>query len=133
MTTLYPEAPAQSRTRDSRKIGNTTTLERSGADRIGVLLHSTHVLIMSPDYVELDSGGWHTKTTWSRMSDYGLHVGGGKPVGVVVLLRDEGWATGGHPYFDGIRLTPDGTKLASEQPRAPRGIVGPVLTERGGW
>ncbi len=129
-TTLYAEAEAQLGTRDSRKIGNNTYLERIDAETIGVRLHSTYVIRMTPEYVELDSGGWHTRTTWSRMSDYGLTVGGSKKTGVVVLLREESWSTGGHPYYDGIRLTADGSRVAEDQPSL-RPMMGKVLTESG--
>jgi len=126
----YQTADALLGHRDGRKIANNTYLERRSEHRIAIRLHSTDVVTLTPEWIELDSGGWHTRTTWDRMSYAPIRVSGGRP-GAVILLAGEGWDCGGHPYFDGIRLTADATALAEEQPNAPRGIMRPVLTESG--
>lgn len=59
-----------------------------------------------------------------------IRVIGSKKTGVVVLLREESWSTGGHPYYDGIRLTADGSRVAEDQPSL-RPMMGKVLTESG--
>ena len=45
-------------------------------------LHGTDVLRFTPEYVEYDSGGWHTKTTWERMSEGPMRVGGDRKGGI---------------------------------------------------
>ena len=130
MTTIYAQMAAKLNGRQSRKIGNNTYMERIDAETIGVRYHSTLVVRATPGYVELDSGGWHTKTTWERMSDYGVRVAGGGS-GVAVLLAGESWSCGGHPYFDGIRLSADGSRLVKDQPNMPAGIMAPVRTVSG--
>ncbi len=129
---LYDVAEAQLNGRDSRKIGNNTYLERRDARTIAVRLHSTDVLTITPTAVVLDSGGWHTPTTWDRMSDYGIRVcsSGSKHIGIVVYPVDSGWDTGGFGYYDGITLTADGTALAKTQPAFVKN-AGPVLTRSG--
>jgi hypothetical protein len=67
----YSEACDVLGTRNGRKIGNNTYLERLGDDAIGVRLHSTYVITLYADgSVELDSGGWETVTTKERMNRY---------------------------------------------------------------
>ncbi len=129
MTTLYAIAEAELNGRDRRNLERNTYLERIGADTIGVLYHETFVMRITPKAVVLDSDGWHTKTTWERMSRYGIRVAGGKS-GVVVLLIGETGESGGHPYYDGIRLTADGTKLTTDQP-ALRPMMDDVRTQSG--
>jgi hypothetical protein len=117
--------------RDSRKLANNTYLERRfGGAAIAIRYHDTDVVTLTPRSIVLDSGGWHTKTTWERMSYSAANVAAGHN-GVVVFLADEGWETGGHPYFDGIRLNANGTKLTREQPNAPRGLLRPIRTVSG--
>jgi hypothetical protein len=57
--------------RDSRKVGNNTYLERINSETVGVRLHNTHVVTIHADgsYM-LNSGGWRTVTTKSRINDY---------------------------------------------------------------
>jgi hypothetical protein len=129
MPSLYATFAALLGQRQLRKLAGNTYLERIDAKTIGVRYHATHVLTATPSYVELDSGGWHTKTTWERMSEGGIDVRGGRAV--VVYLAGESRDTGGHPYFDGIRLSADGSRLAAKQPNMPEGIMAPVRTVSG--
>jgi hypothetical protein len=116
--------------RDTRKLANNTYLERRDETTIAIRYHATDVVTFTPRSIVLDSGGWHTKTTWERMDYSAVRVAGGKS-GVVVLLAGESWEGGGHPYYDGIRLNADGTKLTREQPNAPRGLSTPIRTQSG--
>lgn len=57
--------------RDSRKVGNNTYLERIDSQTVGVRLHGTHVVTIHADgRYTLNSGGWRTATTKSRINDY---------------------------------------------------------------
>lgn len=57
--------------RDSRKVGNNTYLERIDSQTVGVRLHRTHVVTFHADgRYTLNSGGWRTVTTKSRINDY---------------------------------------------------------------
>ena len=57
--------------RGSRKVGNNTYLERIDSDTIGVRLHRTHVVTIHADgRYTLNSGGWRTVTTKSRINHY---------------------------------------------------------------
>jgi hypothetical protein len=67
----YREANERLGSRDSLNIGWHTTLERRGEDQIAVKYHATDVVIYDSDgSVTLDSGGWKTQTTKTRMNDY---------------------------------------------------------------
>jgi hypothetical protein len=65
----YVEAAEKLGSRDSRKVGNNTYLERLDDETIGLRLHSTYVVkFHSDESVTLDSGGWQTVTTKERMN-----------------------------------------------------------------
>ncbi len=139
---LYDAAEALLGTKDRRKVDRNTYLERrdEGAGypaHIALKYHRTDVLRFIPDaadaagYVELDTDGWHTTTTWGRMSMFGLRLASSGKAGIVVYPVGAGWDTGGFPYYDGLRLTADGTALCDDQP-ALRPFMGPVYT-RSGW
>jgi hypothetical protein len=54
----------------SRKVGNNTYLKRRGAN-VAVSLHNTDVVTYTPDNsATLESGGWRTVTTKSRINEY---------------------------------------------------------------
>lgn len=136
--------------RDTLKIARNTYLERGpefrpgltfgwyaagGRDAypgnaIGIRFHETYVAILTPHWTELYTGGWHTKTTAERMSCANVTVGGGRGGWIVLLCGGGGWASGGHPYFDGIRVSADGTRLMTTQPHKPR-EWSPVTTVSG--
>lgn len=57
-------------TRDSRKLGNNTTLESRG-DTVAVRYHATDVVTFhADDSRTLDTGGWFTSTTKERINQY---------------------------------------------------------------
>jgi len=202
--------------RDRIKIARNTWLERethiarvgrydaSGMDMpdnaIGVRLHETDIVIHTPHWTELNTGGWATMTTRERIEAFspvqiGTRRGGwtvflydpGKPCFCVrdaaseqasrngIVIRGEhspglaldftgeydpdspssnpngapiyAWRTcqhcqgtevlggfdfdsGGHPYFDGIRVSPDGTRLMREQPNRAENFE-PIYTTSG--
>lgn len=93
--------------RQSRKIGNNTYLVRRDDDKIAMRLHATDVLTFTPDYVELNTGGWYSVTTKDRLN----YATGAR------LYSDRGtWYVGGNrerriPFFDGIRLSYSGDVL----------------------
>lgn len=49
--------------------------------------------------------------------------------GSAKLMRVD-WESGGHPFYDGLRIHPSGTRLMRTQPREPRAFR-PVYTESG--
>lgn len=83
---------------------------------IAIKYHDTDVVLFTPDYIELNSGGWRTLTTKARMNEN---------IPNTVIWQDRGvWYVNpvGHwgrenriTYFDGIRLSYDGEIL---NPRA---------------
>lgn len=56
--------------KDRVKLDRNTYLERRSDKAIAVILHATDIVTFTPTYTELNSGGWHTMTTRSRMDDY---------------------------------------------------------------
>lgn len=110
-----------------RKLENNTWLERRAGrrpdggrpleDDFAVRLHNTDVVTFHPDgSVTLDSGGWRTMTTKSRINGY-LPVGARveSDAGEWFLYpRWNGWGTAtapgsAYPFADGMRLLADGT------------------------
>jgi len=209
----YP--PRNVPARDRVKIARNTWLERGAYLRtqyaqtpfsslgypdnaIGVRLHETYIVIHTPHWTELNTGGWSTMTTRERIEAFspvqiGASRGGwtvylydpGKPCfcvrdaaserasgnGIVIhgehspglalsftgkyfressnakempvyewracqhcdgteILGGFDFASGGHPYFDGIRISPDGSRLMREQPNRPPNFE-PVKTVSG--
>ena len=89
----------------SKKIGNNTYLHRIDANTIGVLLHSTDVVLIHSDNTwTLNSGGWRTGTTKDRMNTY-------SPARVSQMAYK--WYVGPVPYFDGIQVDERGEVLLS--------------------
>lgn len=70
MPTTYQELDAFLGTRDAKALCNNTYAERLGAGVIGVRLHSTHVVILSPVRIVLNTGGWSTITTKDRLNRF---------------------------------------------------------------
>jgi hypothetical protein len=122
----------------SVKLQNNTYLEQIDDRTIVVRLHETDVVIFTPHYVELQSGGWHTVTTANRISEYSpVRVGGSKGGWAVWLINPETpektWPDWDREcvYFDGIRIHPSGTRLMKTQPNMPENFT-PAIT-RSGW
>jgi hypothetical protein len=159
-----------------------------GESAIGVRLHETYIVIHTPHWTELNTGGWATMTTRERMESFSqVQIGASRsgwavylqsdkvecycvrnsfnrtplPDGSGIVIRGEyahgldlKWTgeydldtpsandngapiyefvtcsncdgagvcsgfdfdSGGHPYFDGIRVSPDGKRLMRSQP-----------------
>lgn len=81
---------------------------------IAIKYHETDVILFTPNYVELNSGGWRTLTTKARMNEN---------MSRRAVHQDKGvWYIGSTVFFDGIRLDYDGNILNSimdnvEEPR----------------
>lgn len=103
----YPAADKFLGTRDARTIGNNTRLERR-KDAIAVVLHSTDaVTLWANGDVELNSGGWRTVTTMSRIMEFippGYYVQQRKFVWFLVHRTTEVK----DKFEDGVRITRDG-------------------------
>ncbi len=67
----YAKAVVKLGKRDSKKVANNTYIRRTGLDTIALRLHETDILVWHEDgSVELNSGGWQTVTTKSRMNEF---------------------------------------------------------------
>lgn len=102
--TTYSQAAERLGTRDRRKIGNNTYLERRDAETIAVKLHATDVVTFHANgTATLDSGGYLTVTTKDRLNSYA-------PCPRIFSHRGR-WFVGKKdgdrslPYFDGITFT----------------------------
>lgn len=68
----YSTANERLGSRESRKLGNNTYLQRRGDGVIAVKLHATDVLTFHADgRTVYNTGGWKTVTTKERMNSYG--------------------------------------------------------------
>lgn len=108
--TVFTRMSDQLGTRDSRKIGNNTYLERLSNGDIGVRLHQTHVVVAHTDgTVTLNSGGWNTVTTRDRIN---------KHAGVTRVSQSGGitYLANGMRFFDGVRLDSGGLVLNPREP-----------------
>lgn len=87
---------------------NNTTIEISG-DKTIARLHSTAIVTLHPKAVELNSGGWRTATTRTRMNQvsnewrlgYGVYQRKGE---WFVSYRSEGRPQNALKFFDGISV-----------------------------
>ena len=105
--------------------GTATTLEALEGDDIGLRYHDTIVVRWNPDgSISLDSGGWTTATTKSRMNEY-------LPNGWMVYQERGVWYLSNRweatwVYRDGITIHPDGAVAGA----APKEEVAEVQKKR---
>jgi len=84
-----------------RKLGNNTYLVIRDDDGYGIRLHDTEVVIHYKDRIVLNSGGYKTLTTKSRMNDYSTHT---------IYQKNHVWYVDNEiPFEDGITLYNNGT------------------------
>ncbi len=103
------------------KVANNTTLHRWGTDEIGyrIKLYETYVVAYYRDggAIELDSGGYRTKTTLKIMNQF-LPNDRAKQNFFTVYQKNKNWYvesnTEKHDYFDGMYLYPNGTVSKEE-------------------
>ena len=89
--------------RDSRKVGNNTWIERVDDFIIGYKLHGTYIVKNSPtNIIKLNTNGWETNTTQSRLN-YLL-----RRIGVSISVKRGIWYISDrdktYEYFDGIKI-----------------------------
>lgn len=98
---------------NQRHIGTTATSIMVTNGRITVAYHQTIVVERVNGIITLDSGGWRTATTKTRMNQASNQYG----LGFHVWQRDHKWyvttATDPHsgidtPFYDGMQIGPDG-------------------------
>lgn len=92
--------------RESKKIANNTYLLRIDDGTIGVKLHKTIIIkFLASGVTILNSGGWKTITTKSRMNDLieGYRIYQKKHEWFVHKLG-EPWGVEDAKYFDGMDL-----------------------------
>lgn len=129
----YREARERVGDSESVKVANNTTLERrevNGRTLYAVRLHATDVVTFAPTWTELDTGGWATMTTADRLRRFSPVRVEATRKGWAIYLTGEDWDARGHPYFDGIRIDPKGTRLMATQPHKPKNWR-PIVTESG--
>ena len=97
---------------------------------IAVRLYQTDVVTFTPRWIELDTGGWPTKTTCEAISDTSPVALYSVRGALSLRLAGEDWSDGGHPFFDGIRVSPDGRRIMRAQPHRPEGFE-PLPLESG--
>lgn len=103
----FSQATDRLGTRDRRKIGNNTYLERRDAETIAVRLHATDIVIFHSDgSATLHDGGYLTVTTKDRLNKYA-------PCPRISSVRGR-WFVGDAPYFDGVRVSDSGEILNSQ-------------------
>ena len=91
-----------------KRINNNTYLQSSEDKTFVILLHETEILTFLPNgLVKLDSGGWKTVTTKSRMNNYLENA--------YIFSSEKKWyITDGygetHEFFDGIEIMPNKPK-----------------------
>lgn len=103
----HQEAAALLGTRDSKKVGNNTYLERLPGGCFGVRLHNTVVVRIFPTGVySLHTGGWQTVTTKDRINAYAP---------ARVHARKRKWYLGcGVEFVEGIRINAAGDPTETE-------------------
>lgn len=103
----YQKLQEKIKNRETKKLANNTYIVREG-DSLAVRLHSTNILSFSPDNtITINSGGWKTVTTKSRINEY---------LGNPSISQDRGlwyWWTSGNqstwkeqriPFTDGDQI-----------------------------
>jgi len=104
--TSYTSAAAYLGKKTDRPAANNTRVQTRDGGKIAVRLHSTDIVTWSPDgSAVLNSGGWRTPTTKSRIND-----------ATPARLYQKGgvWYHGdGHPFADGDTINADGSRRVS--------------------
>jgi hypothetical protein len=85
----------QGRCKDSRKLANNTYAQRRFSGQIAVRLHATDILTFHSDgQIDLNTGGWNTVTTHSRMNAYlpgPWRVGGHRGSTLLYKMEPQAW------------------------------------------
>lgn len=91
-------ATAKDKERGKPLLGNTRLYKRPGY--YGIVLYKTEIVKIFPDNIfELDSGGYHTKTTKERINTYAP----------ITLYADKGlWLFNGYVFEDGVKIDKHG-------------------------
>ena len=87
---------------------NNTTIKGNGTDELIVTLHSTDIVKVTPKEIILDTGGWFTLTTKSRMQQVSHQFN----LGYTVFQKDGSWFV----QYKGAVIPFDGkTKITLEK------------------
>jgi len=85
----------QGRCRESRKLQNNTYAKRRYSGRIAIQLHATDILTFHSDgQIDVNTGGWNTVTTHSRMNAYlpgPWRVGGHRGSTLLYKMEPQAW------------------------------------------
>lgn len=83
-------------------------MKRRSENAIAIMLHATDVVTFTPEYAELNTGGWYTMTTKDRINGYSpLRIASDK--GRWYVYSND-WKSK-ILFHDGIRIAYDGTVL----------------------
>jgi len=66
----YEQAEKMFETSRKRKLSNNTYLEKNGNESYAIRLHSTQIVRFYPEKTVLDSGGYKTLTTKTRLNEF---------------------------------------------------------------
>jgi hypothetical protein len=95
MTYLELDKQLQGRCRESRKLQNNTYVRRRYSGQIAIQLHATDILTFHSDgQIDVNTGGWDTVTTRSRMNDYipgPWRVGGHRGSTLLYKMEPQAW------------------------------------------
>lgn len=104
--TTYNECLEILKNRDTRKVANNTYMHKIDNDSIGIRLHDTDVVtVYKNNSIKLDSGGWLTVTTKSRINEHyntGQWQGGISQKAGVWYMHDNSL------FYDGVTINKNG-------------------------
>ena len=94
-------------TKQVKKLGHNTTVERLGEFEVGIKYHSTFIIrIDATDFITLNTGGWETSTTKERLNQF-LRCRN-----VYIQQKKGDWIIHGPndtlPYVNGMQILPTG-------------------------
>lgn len=101
-----------------KKVANNTVRYRNSVGNIVIRLHNTDIITYHPaGNISLNSGGWRTPTTKSRMND-ALHA-----LKMRGITQSAGvWYIGGYVFVDGIVIREDGSIAPEYRKKGERAI-----------
>ena len=96
MSTYFElDTKLQGRCKESRKLQNNTYAKRRYSGHIAIQLHATDILTFHSDgQIDVNTGGWDTVTTRSRMNDYipgPWRVGGHRGSTLLYKMEPPAW------------------------------------------
>ena len=88
--------------RPTKKLANNTYLAKKNEEYVVTLHHTDIIRINEKNEFVLNTGGWQSKTTKSRLNEY-TKAGISQKGGI--------WYISGIPFYDGIKINSDGIPI----------------------